>query len=223
MNKVSIQDKQFLPGDQPIRTGATQVVPYEHFDTVLYGYGQRIDPQKGLKLFQDQNRCQDQFLCSIERPREFSNDIEFHAKGFACQVEFSDPSLYEIFVYYTQLRLVKQKAEKNLLWVTRMGAGGGIGGPGDQNTTSFHLGNGEPNSRNYYRAGIPWVFPAGKTWEMVLAMMYLVTNGSTGDMDTSDARQPVNIMNADIGGEEETRKLVRQIMIGTQFEDVTNT
>lgn len=221
MADVELRQEQFLPGDQPVRSGETQIADWEHFDTPFSGFGQLFNVQRGVTLFNDATRCRDEMLCSLEKPGEFANDTEFHAFGFACEVEFDDPSLYEIFIHYVQVRLIKQKTLKNYLWVSRIGAGGGVGGVTDQNTTAFHLNNGEPNSRNYYRVKIAWIFPAGKTWK--LEMKFLELEGTTGP---ADVRNPATIFNADVEAgvpEEYIRKLVRFYMKGDQFQDVTNT
>lgn len=216
--KVELVEEQFLPGDQPVRSGETQIADWEHFDTPFSGYNQAFNIQRGETLFNDDLRCKDNMLCSLEKSGQFSNDVEFHAFGFCCEIEFTDPSLYEIFVHYVQVQLWKQQAMKNYLWVSRIGAGGGVGGPGDQNTTSFHLNNGEPNSRNYMKVKYAWIFPAGKTWKLIMQFMQL-----TGTTSPTDARNPAMIFNADVGTENPTRKLVRFYLKGDQYQDVTNT
>lgn len=216
--RVSITEDQYLPGDQPIRTGPTQIAPWEHFDTPFSGYSQTWNFQKGVTFFDDGDRCKDPMLCDLDKPMEFSNDIEFHANGFALELEFEDPILYEIVCHYTQLQLWKQKAMKNYIWASRIGAGGGIWGS-DMRTNAFLKNNGFPSSENYKKIRLPWIFPAGKTWRFVAQMMEL-----TGTSGPNDPRNPVVIFNRDVGEEiEPTRKLLRLYMLGYNFQDTTNT
>jgi len=214
---TQVRQRQFMPADQPTRTGPTQILGLEHYDTPFYGYGQAWDNQNGVELFTDQVRCRNKDLCSLTEPGKLSDDKEFHSYAFAMQVEFLNPDLYEIFVYYSRIELWKQDSLKNRIWTSRIGSGGGVSG-GDVNTGAYHLSNGWPVSNNIYRSAIPWIFPPGKTWKLIMRFMQLF-NGTT---PAAAALQPTTIFNADVGTEEQIRKLVRFLMWGIEFRDTTN-
>jgi len=207
-------ERQINNPNQPIRTGASKKAILDHFDTPFDGFDQVWNMQKGVTLFNDENRCKDDMLCSLEQSGQFSNDSEFHAEQAALEIEFSDPALYEIFVHYCQVQLYKQRQIQAYVWASKIGAGGGIFG-GDVNTGAFHLNNGYPASSNMYNFGIPWIFPPQKTWEVQMQFLQLA-----GTTSPTDPRNPVMIFNADVGTETPTRKLVRFFLRGTQWYDI---
>jgi hypothetical protein len=183
----------------------------EHYDTPFSGYGQLFDNQNGVELFNDATRCRSKDLCSLTEAGKLSDDREFHAYEFMLEMEFENPSLYDIYTHYVRIELWQQETLKNRIWANRIGAGGGVHGL-DNNTSSHHLSNGFPASSNTYKSPIPWVFPPGRTWKLVMRFMQL-TGATAG-------QQPLAIFNADVGGQEQTRKLVRMVLAGKEFSDV---
>lgn len=211
-----VQNQPYLPANQPVRTGPSKLSQVNHYDTPFWGYGQVwANDDAGIPCFTDQTRCRTRALCSLNKAGEFSDDKEFHAYWIGVEMNFGDPSLYELLAHYARLDFYKQQDTlESTMWISHLSAGGGVWIT-DVNNGAFHGNNGNPVAGNMYYTAVPWIFPPGKTWGMFLKFMVL------DGIAAGSALQPTALFNVDVDTESEILKLVRVHLRGKEFKDST--
>lgn len=210
------------PGDQPSRQGPTQELQMCHYDTPLAGCGQVAAPDE--QLFNSSGRVGNPDLCSLDVAGRFADNKQFELFGIAVQMYFTQinnpaageagaEELYDLASYFSRMVFVLANAEKQVLWVDQIPAGGGVNGF-SQAAGAFHLTNGLPLSGGFYRLTEGVTIIPGATFKFIWRWLASVTNVA-GAATMADPRTRFN---AAIN----SGKLLRIMIHGIEGRNVTN-
>lgn len=159
---VQVVGQQVIPPSQAPRTGNVQLVQFEYYDHLLYGFGQIL--RNRALIFSDPQRNNGQdLLTNFTKNGELSDGDQAEVIAIYSHTYFNDPEgvepiedapsasrLYDLFNNYTFLRVKQQKSEKAVLPLHRVPAGGGISGF-DVNAAALVKTQGVPTQANVYR------------------------------------------------------------------------
>lgn len=159
---VQVVGEQVIPPSQAPRTGNVQLVQFEYYDHLLYGFGQLLRPRALIFSDPQRNNGQD-LLTNFTKNGELSDGDQAEVIAIYSHTYFNDPEgveppadavsasrLYDLFNNYTFLRVKQQKSEKAVLPLHRVPAGGGISGF-DVNAAALVKTQGVPTQANVYR------------------------------------------------------------------------
>lgn len=216
-----IQGKPFVPPDQIQRFGPGQTLHMIHYDHAILGRGRTLS--SSTKLFVDNPGRTD--LTSMSEPGKFTDFKQFVVYAIGMQMFFTDPQappqgaptaeqLYDLAVYYSRVHIFQQNAEKQILWVDQLPAGGGVTGYSNTANT-FHLTNGVPSAHCKFFLKEPMIITPGKSFHLDLRWQSTFTGGFAPYGAFPDALAAFNANTT-------ADKMIRVYLHGIEIRDITN-